>query len=164
MNTAALNVWVRLYLGEIDVTVISDEVLDTLIDTMLASGIAEDDCQEKYYSVKLTLEWLIRKQAKDLATSCGSGSGGVTKRVEQIGKRKIEVQFSDASDATSLVGWDKLYDDLISDPTLIGCNPFPDAAANGGVIIGVSKDPYEMSSPFRDHLNYPRFNRKWDKY
>lgn len=135
MTTQELNDFVRFFLGGIDNCVISDDDLNNIIDMVLSSGMAENDCQEKYYSVLETLRWLDRRSK----TSTGEVSGPIKKRSEKVGQVAITEEYSDLE--TKKDSYDELISELMDNPSLIGCNPFPDDNSNlpsGNVILGGS--------------------------
>ncbi|BAV80932.1 hypothetical protein [Vibrio phage RYC] len=156
MTVDELNTFVRFFLADISESIIPDATLNVIIQSVLDSGTATSDCQEKYYSVKATLEWLIRNQAKGSSGSVGSGA--VKKRKERIGYREIEEEYDTGTSSGTASGWDKILEDLLADPTILLCNPFPttgggdSGSSGGGVFIGgTGKDRFETSAPWRNN-------------
>ena len=152
MTITDLNDFVRFFLS-LSCDAMSDDDLNLIIESVLSSGIAESDCQEKYYAVKATLEYLIRKNS--ISTGTGDGSGKVRIREEVIGRRRVKVEYSDKKDTVSDL--ESVLADLLADPTILLCDPFPtnpDSKGSGGVIIGVNKKKYvQNETPWRRNLD-----------
>lgn len=154
MTITELNEFVRFTLGGLSTSVIDDLTLDQIIQNVLDAGLATTDCQEKFYAVKQTLIYLDTKVA---AGSAGTGaSGAVKKRVEEIGKRRVEIQWETSGDSGSAASWASVLEDFLKDPfSYLLCEPFPStgAEASGSIIIGVQNDKYSFSSPWRKNMN-----------
>jgi len=135
MTVTELNEFVRFYLGGLSVGVLDDLTLNQIIQNVLDSGVATTDCQEKYYSTLETLRWLERRQLQEKGSS--GATGELVESKEKEGNVEITNKYSSSTtgDGTS---WSTLIDNLVTDPTTIGCNPFPstDGADTGNVIIG----------------------------
>lgn len=154
MTVSELNDFVRFVLGGLSTTVLDDATLNQIIQNVLDSGLATTECQEKYYSVKQTLIYLDTKSA---AGSAGTvGSGAVSKRKEQVGKRIVEVTFDTGTEGTAS-SWSSVLDDFLADPqSYLLCNPFPSGTTNnsGSVIIGgVSQKQYDKVATNSDSRN-----------
>lgn len=128
--------YIRWWLGQLP----SSEVGDSDMSIIVAMNIGKygsDLCKITYYSTVDVLRWLIRKQAQ--ATAGTGGSGALKRTKEQEGNVTVEQEFYDtAGGGATLAGWDKVLEDLLDNPTSIGCNPI-DTATGGGtgaVIIG----------------------------
>ena len=153
MTVQELNDFIRFYLGDIDETVIKDTNLNIIIQSVLTQGIAQNDCQEKYYSTKAVLEWLIRADAKGSSGSVGSGD--VKLREEEIGKRRIRVEYDVGTSKGTNSSWSSVLEELIDNPTSLYCNPFPvtetdpENANTGAVRIGVTKERFSTAAPWR---------------
>ena len=132
-----IRLYIRFWLGNVTPsTSISDNDMDILI-AMNIGKYGNDLCKITYYSTVDVLRWLIRKQAQ---ASAGTGGSGAVKRIkESEGNVTIEQEFYDtAGSGATVAGWDKVLEDLLDNPTTIGCNPI-DATTGGGtgaVIIG----------------------------
>ena len=151
--------WLRFWLS-LDESTISDEDLQRILDSVQESHPDATDCAIKYYFAKATLEHLIRADAQGQ-----SGDGTIKKRREKIKNREIELEYNTDIVGKSSTGWEKVLDDLISDPNSIGCEPFPSTdedKGSGAVIIGVTTDKYTFSSPYRQNLNmYSKKKSPW---
>lgn len=139
-----INGEIRFLLGSLPTSILSDDILNKIIQRNIDKYGSEDDkaCIVTYKSLLDALQYLINESAQ------GSGSisgGALTERTEQVGKKKITVKYSpDASGAPT--GWEELYEKFLADPTLV-CdslvNP-PTSSALGSVIIGgVSNKEYD---------------------
>lgn len=164
MTVAELNEFVRFTLGSLSQSVIDDVTLDKVIQNVLDAGLATTDCQEKFYSVKQTLIYLDTETA---AGSAGTGaSGAVKKRVEEVGKRRVEIQWETSGDSGSAASWAKVLEDFLADPqSYLLCNPFPStgSGSGGSVLIGNSgKGKYENAAPWRKSLVTPT-PKTWDE-
>lgn len=173
MTISELNDLVRFTLGGLGVGVISDEDLNRIIQNVIDAGIASNDCQEKFYSVKQTLIFLDTKSA---AGSAGTGASGAIKSIEEeSGKRKIKKTWDTSGEAGKAASWKDVLESFLENPSsYILCEPFPEVSsgATGSVIIGgvshkeadrVNSDPDTRNgyneNP-RDTLNrYPSYRR-----
>ena len=157
MTTEQLNNFIRFYLGGISTDVISDDNLNLIIQFVKGSGVAKNDCQEKYFATKATVEWLIRAAAK--ATSGQESSGAVRSREEKIGKRRIKVEYSTHSQSSNSFkpyDWQEVLAQLVKDPKSLLCDPFPDISKSrkGNVIIGgTGKGRFDCGTPWRQNVN-----------
>ncbi|QZI87117.1 hypothetical protein MYOV085v1_p0095 [Vibrio phage 355E48.1] len=163
MNVAELNAFVRFTLGGLSTSVIDDPTLNQIIQNVLDSGLATTECQEKFYSVKQTLIYLDTKSATGSAET--GASGAVKKRVEEVGKRRIEVQWETSGSSGTAASWSSVLEDFLKDPfSYLLCEPFPstDGENTGSVIICVNTDKYTFSSPYRQNLNpYSKKSSPW---
>lgn len=154
--------YIRFWLGDITDTTISDLNMATII-AMNVGKYGEDNCKIVYYSTVDILRWLIRESAKGQSGS--TGSGAISKIRERAGKREKEVTYDVGTSSGSLAGWDKVLDDLLANPSTIGCNPVDsgtDGENTGSVIIGVNTEKYTFSSPYRQNLNpYSKKSSPW---
>lgn len=158
MTLIELNSFVRYYLAGVSTDVISDEDLNYIIQMMLDSGIAENDCQEKFYATTQTLLWLDRKNSVKSAMSAGSGE--VKSRKEKVGEVEVTESY-ETGEYASTGGWLGLYNNLIADPTLIGCTPFITTGSGGSVIIGGADcDPYSNEYRSRDRRQKAAYDSK----
>lgn len=142
MDVASLNEFVRFVLGGLSTTVLDDVTLDKIIQSVLDSGLATTECQEKFYSVRQTLIYLDTKYSSEVAGN--GGSGALSKRVEVVGKKRVEVTFDNGS-PTSQSSWASILDDFLRNPqNYLMCVPFPfDDSTKGLVLIGgVNMDSY----------------------
>ena len=129
-----LNDFVRFWAGDLDQCTISDDSLNMIIDFVLQSGKAENDCQEKYYCTLETLRWLDRKYKAPSSSS----AGGLKKRSEKVGEVSVSEEYLTGEESNGDSSWADLIQDLESNPSLIGCNPFPSQEGEtlGHVVIG----------------------------
>ena len=128
--------FIRWWLGNVSDTVISDADMITFIDKNTVEYGDDKLCKITYYSTVDILGWLIRAQAAYAGSS--GATGEVTSRREKRGKTEIEVKYDvNSSDTTTTRGWDKILEDLLDNPSSIGCDPFADVVTTtGSVIIG----------------------------
>lgn len=157
MTVAELNEFVRFTLGGLSQSVIDDATLDKVIQNVLDANLANNDCQEKFYSVKQTLIYLDTKTA---AGSASTGASGALKSIEEeVGKRRIKKTWETSGDSGTAASWSNVLEDFLADPkSYLLCEPFPTPAGEGtggSVIIGVSKDKWEPASPWRQNLVSP---------
>jgi hypothetical protein len=141
--------YIRWWLGNITDSIITDLDLTTII-AMNIGKYEEDNCKIVYNSTLDTVRWLIREQAKDQGGS--SGSGVVSKIKEKIKNREKEITYDTSSANGTDSGWGKVLQDLLDNPSTIGCNPIDNNSVSG-VIIGVNTEKYTFSSPWRKNLN-----------
>jgi hypothetical protein len=168
MTDAELIVFIRFWIGNLPVSEISDGDLTTIISGVRLQYPDASDCLLKYYSVKRTLEWLLRKDNQ--ATSGSDASGAVSKRLEEIGNRKIEIQYATNGVASTSGGYQDILDMLEEDPSSLGCDPFPSSSPSTSTVIvgGVSQAQYDKVADNPDSrtgfamgsLCRPR-NRNW---
>jgi hypothetical protein len=148
--------YARFWLGNLSETQMSSADMQVLI-AMNIGKYGEDNCKIAYYSMLDILRWLIREGAKGSAGSAGSGA--VKLREESIGRRKIREEFDTSGTSATSSGFDKVLEDLLANPSTIGCNPIDSGSGgdgnSGSVIIGVNTDKYTFSSPYRRNLNKP---------
>lgn len=159
---------IRFFLGNLPTTTISDSDMDIIIQASVDRYSLEDAdyCIVKYEATVEILRWILRNQAGD------NLDGGVSRIREKIGKREKELEFS--SDPKRAAGYQGVLDDLLADPTLIGCDPYADIAdpdSQGKVIIGgVSQKQYDkvvnnpdrrsgLNSPTNNSFGFGMFNR-----
>ena len=144
--------WIRFWLC-LDEADITDSDLQIILDTVKDQHPDGSDCQIKYYFAIATLQHLIRKQIKK--SSGSTGDGALKRRREKMGRREVEIEFHGDSDSDS--SWESLLEDLKADPNMIGCVVFPPSGeasiVEGGVIIGVHKNKWDMETPWRQNLN-----------
>ena len=158
MTVAELNTFVRFYLGNLPTTTIDDTTLNFIIQMVLDSGVAENDCQEKYYSTLETLRWLDRKELQE------KGSDGVTGALvsqrEKEGGVEYENKYSTPSHTDS-TSWQALIDNLTNDTSSIGCTPFTLDDVKSVVIIGgADVNGYERSYETRKSWSETSYNSK----
>lgn len=109
---ADVNEEIRFLLGDLPVSVISDENLNKIIQRSVDNHSLEDEyfCIVTYASILSTLQWLINKGQ-------ASSSTEITKRKEKVGDVEIQLEYS--SPSTELTGWENLLEKFNSDPTLV---------------------------------------------
>lgn len=165
MTVAELHEFIRFFLGNIGTDIISNESLDKIIQQVLDSGIATTPCQEKYYTTKAVLEWLIRGQA---VSSSSGGGGALKKRTEKDHNIEISEEY-DTTAATTRATWDSVLENLLADPDSIGCTVFPDSGGDstktGQVIIGgATENGYASAFKGRDKFGTAIYNRRTSGY
>lgn len=153
-----IEAYCRFWLGNLSESQMTSADMQVLI-AMNIGKYGEDNCKITYYSMLDILRWLIREQAKGSSGS-GGGAGTYQKKIqEKVGKRERTIEYGiDTSGATAAVasGFDKILEDLLANPSTIGCNPIDSGTggeAGGSVIIGVSKDRFDMATPWRENQN-----------
>lgn len=142
MDVASLNEFVRFVLGGLSTTILDDVTLNKIIQSVLDSGLATTECQEKFYSVKQTLIYLDTKQAAGNAAT--GGSGAVVKRRESVGKKLVEVTY-DSGTGGVVSSWGNVLDDFLANPKdYLLCVPFPVTSDTTGLVLigGVNMDSY----------------------
>lgn len=113
---ADVNEEIRFLLGDLSVSVISDENLNKIIQRSVDRHSLEDEdfCIVTYESILATLQWLINKeQANTSATG-----GELTKRKEKVGDVEIQLEYSEST-STESTGWENLLDNFKNDPTIV---------------------------------------------
>lgn len=162
---AEINAYIRFWLGDVTVGLISDETLDFMIQLVIDRDPSYTVCDVIYYSTIEVLTWLVRKQE----TGTTAGTGDIKKRSEKIGGVDVSVEYDVGVNSSGSGGWRTVLDDLKSNPDSIGCIVTRDSVAeesSGSVIFGginqkeydrVKRDPdskngWSVRSPFRSHL------------
>lgn len=182
---------VRYYLGGLSCDLVDDTLLTVIISKNIDDITLPDDqkCKTVYDSVLATLRYLINKLVTDSGLSAtktiesSSGSevpaGAVTSRREKIGKREVEIKYSDGSSSSSTSSsaatttvpvlkdmYEEMLEDYLKNPQRI-CEGLVDGGgtgteSTGSVIIGVQNDTYSFSSPYRQNLNhYSKKSSPW---
>ena len=159
--------YIRGWLGNLSESVMGCEDMLDIVESNITKYV-DDLCKITYYSTVDTLNWLIRQQSSKNGES--GSSGDVSKRREKNGRREIEVTYSDQGD--SKVGWDKTLNDLLSDPTLIGCDPFSDvldedkidAPIIGGADINGYEESFRTRNKFGRAIKENRFGYRRSNY
>lgn len=147
--------YIRYWLGNITEEQISDDDMRVFIE-MNMIHYPNDNCKIVYHSTIDILRWIIRAEAAGV--SSGGGSGAISKIKEKVGRREKEITYESGqnSNSSSSRGWNKVLEDLLENPTSIGCNPIdidPDGKSMGNVIIGVNKNKWDTDTPWRSNLN-----------
>lgn len=133
-----VNTSVRYFLGGIDEEVMTDEVMDYIINIYVDQYSLEDEdfCIVTYKSLIAVLRYLIRQEASDDGST---GSGEVTRRREKRGLQEVELQY-DIQSSTSPNGkttWQDILDDYLAHPEYVCASLINiDDAGKGIVIIG----------------------------
>lgn len=142
---------VRFLLGGLSTTVMSEEILDKLIQRNILEYGGEDDnfCIVTYQSLLDTLQYLLNAEAAGVAT--GTGGGILLEREETLGKRKIRVKYSDNTTG-SATGWQSIYDKYIKDPSLV-CKSLITSGTPVVIIGGTSQKQYDTVSNNPDSKN-----------
>lgn len=171
-DTDEIRDYIRFWLGDLSDSYITDDAMNVFI-TMNIDKYSDNLCKITFYSTIDILRWLIREGAKGSSGSVGSRP--IKKRLEESKGRKIEVQYDVGVSGGTDAGWQSVLDDLLENPSTIGCNPIDastDSGATGSVVIGgvsqkeanrVNNDPDTRNgyneNP-RDTLNrYPSYRR-----
>tara|TARA_R110000851_G_scaffold151683_3_gene293004 strand:+ start:2211 stop:2750 length:540 start_codon:yes stop_codon:yes gene_type:complete len=144
-----VNTRVRFLLGGADETVISDIILNGIIQGCIDNIGTEDEfyCEIVYCSLLETLRYLIRHNQMNSGIT-----GNQRKRKEQNGKRTIEVEFGDSSDVV-LDGWKAMYEDFLSNPSWVCEELSPKGGINLVLIGGVSEKEYQRVKNDPDSRN-----------
>lgn len=143
----------RWWLANLPTSMMSDADMEVIVNMNIAK-YPDNLCKITYYSMLDILRWLIRNTAKGSAGSVGSGS--VSRIKETIGKRTKELYYDVGTSTGEASGWDKVLEDLLADPSTIGCNPIDQSTTNnsGSVIIGgVSQKQYDKVATNSDSRN-----------
>lgn len=161
-----INAYIRFWLGDIGQDIISDETLNFIIQMVIDSDSSYTGCDVIFYSTLEVLRWLVRKQE----TGTSYGTGEVKSRKEKVGDVEVSTTYDVGTSTDGVVGWDSILDDLLTNPSIIGC-PITDTTLGGSklgavVIGGTSHEEYdrvkcdidaksgwELNSPIRSYLN-----------
>lgn len=151
--------YIRFWLGNLPTSAMSDADMTVFIE-MNITTYGDDNCKIAYYSTLDALYWLLREEAKGQGSSGGGGAGTYVSKVqEKVGKREITKEWRTDSSGTSTTatGWQSIIDQLIKDPTLIGCNPIPSTGASTQGLAKVynTKNRFDTASPWRE-TKYPK--------
>lgn len=127
----------RFWLGNLSTAIISDDDLTRIINNIMTDTTLSD-CDVYYKSTVEILRNLIRR---DAAGSAGSvGGGALKKKTEEVGTLRITEEFDVGTSSGTANGWDKVLEDLLANPSTIGCaitaTPVTGTSASGSVIIG----------------------------
>jgi hypothetical protein len=148
-DTAEVNSYIRFWLTNLSTTVISDSDMDDMINARIAEYTGEL-CKITYFSTIDILNWLIR--SKSVADGSSGSSGAVNRRREKRGKTEIEIEYADNVEETT--GWEAILADLLTTPSLIGCDPFSDVddddKVRAPIIGGADINGYEEGFRTRD--------------
>lgn len=167
MTDTELITFVRFWIGNLPISEISDSDMTVIITMVRSQYPAANDCELKYYATKNVLEWLIRKDNQ--ASSGTNATGAVTKRVEEINTRRIEVTYDSSGETATAGGYQDILDMLEADPTTLGCRPFESTMNTGTIIVGgtsqaqydkVKRNPDSRTGYSMGNLHRQR-NRVW---
>lgn len=158
--------YLRFWFGDLSEEEMSSVNMQRIIQMVIDRDPSYTGCQVVYYSAVEILKWLMREQSKE-AGSSGTSGRVLKKKTEKVGAVTIAEEFSsDESSSSNPLGWDKVLEDLESNPSSIGCVVFSNAdKANRVIFGGVSQKEYDRvrndqdsrngwnySSPFRQTL------------
>jgi hypothetical protein len=148
---ASVNSEVRYLLGGLTTSVMSDELLNFIIQRNIDQyGDADSNlCLVTYESLKEVLRYLINK---DAAGSTGTSGGALIKRVEEIGSRRIEVSYS-ADGSGTVNGWQSLLDFYTKHPEEVCISLKPTTQSSTVIIGGVSQKEYDRVKNNTDSRN-----------
>ena len=152
--------YVRFWLANLPESDISVEDFNKVIEITRVQYPEATDCQMYYYVAVAVLNWLIK-----LSGQSAGGSGQVSQIREKRGNTEKEVYYDTDSDTSS--NWTTILDNLLSDPSTIGCNidfSVPRVAVNiGGVrknqVRSVKRDPVSNTVYDRRRINNKFRNR-----
>ena len=133
--------YVRWWLANLPTTTMSMADMLVIIEMNIAK-YPDDLCKITYHTTVDVLRWLIRSTAKGSADTAGSGA--VKSRKEVAGRKEITISYDVGNTSGAVAGWDKVLEDLLANPTTIGCNPLPEASDTTGLVLigGVNMDSY----------------------
>jgi hypothetical protein len=139
-----VNAEVRYLLGGLTVSVMSDTLMDSIIQRSVDDHSLEDAdlCIVTYESLIAVLRYLIRAQAAGAGGVAGSGA--VKSREEERGRQRIKIQYDVGVSGVTASSWETLLDDFIANPQYV-CESLLSAetSGSGNVIIGgVSQKQY----------------------
>jgi hypothetical protein len=74
------------------------------------------------------------------------------RKVEEIGNRKVEVEFHSGIASGESLGWETVLEDLLTNPSLIGCTLPLDTnkSGKGKIIVNAPENAYEASFTSRN--------------
>jgi len=168
-----INEYLRFWLGGLPESTVSNETLNFIIDLVIQRETAATPCDIIYFSAIDLLKYLIRKGEQGSASTGGvTGSGEISKITEKVGSTSLTYEYdvgTSGGTSSKEAGWDRVLEDLQSDPNSIGCPVSTVEAVVKGVgqphFGGVSQKEYDRvqkdsdsrngfsySSPFRQHL------------
>lgn len=157
-----INTSIRFHLGGLPTSVLSDEVLNLIIQTNIDKhgDLDENKCIVTYQSLLDALKYLIRKQI----TNGGGTAGNVKSRKERVGSRQIEVENFEGS-AGDLSSFEDLYDFFIKNPQDI-CASLVDTTKKKAVVIvgGTSQKQYDKVADNPDSRNGWTMSNICNKY
>jgi hypothetical protein len=151
---ATINADIRLLLGGLPTSTLSDEILDLFIQQNITK-YGDDDanlCIVTYNSLLDALRYLDRKSQQESAS--GGTSGAVKVREESIGNRRIKLEFTDGSQGGKATTWDDILLDFLADPSLVCSSLIDPNKKKAPVIIGgVSQKEYDRVKNNTDSRN-----------
>lgn len=150
----------RWWAGNVSESTISDEDLQKILDMTRNQYPNVDSCTTLYRFIVNVLLWLIREASKGSTSS--TVAGAVTKIYEQRGGTTKYEEYSDGGDTVTSASWSTMLEDLEDNPSSIGCSPTLSSSdgSTGSVIIGVSKDRFDTSTPWRQNQLTPK-RKSW---
>lgn len=149
---ADVNEEIRFLLGDLSVSVISDENLNKIIQRSVDNHSLEDEdfCVVTYESLLSTLQWLVNKEQ---ATSSTAG-GSISQKKEKVGDVEIQVSYTSSSSGEPS-GWENLIEKFNNDPTLV-CESLAYLAKSDlgyALFGGVSQKEYDRVNDNLDSRN-----------
>jgi hypothetical protein len=157
-----INTEIRYLLGGMTTSVMSDELLNFIIQRNIDQygDLDENLCLVTYEALKEVLRYLVNK---DAAGSAGTSGGAVIKRVEEIGKRRIEVSYS-ADGSGTVNGYQSLLDFYTKHPEEV-CTSLKPATSSATVIVGgTSQKQYDKVADNPDSRNGWTMSNICNKY
>lgn len=149
---ADVNEEIRFLLGDLAVSVISDDNLNRFIQRSVDNYSLEDEdfCIVTYESILSTLQWLINKES----ASSSSVGGDVVKKREKVGDVEIQLEYSQST-STDSTGWENLLDNFKNDPTIVCESLAYLAKSDLGYVLfgGVSQKEYQRVKDNPDSRN-----------
>jgi hypothetical protein len=146
---ADVNEEIRFLLGDLPVSVISDENLNKIIQRSVDNYSLEDEdfCIVTYESLLSTLQWLINKEQASSTTE-------ITRRREKVGDVEIQLEYSESAPNES-TGWENLLDKFKNDPAIV-CESLAYLAKSDlgyALFGGVSQKEYQRVKDNPDSRN-----------
>jgi hypothetical protein len=152
--SSEVNTRIRFLLGGLPTSVLSDEVLNFIIDQNITKygDVDENLCIVTYQSLVEALQYLDRRSKQESAASGVSGS--VSTREEVLGKRRIKIQYSTGNEGGKSVSWAEILSEFIEDPSLV-CDSLAVATPDKALVLigGVSQKEYSKVKNDSDSRN-----------
>jgi hypothetical protein len=153
ISISAVNADIRLLLGGLPTSTLSDEILDLFIQQNITK-YGDDDanlCIVTYQSLLAALQYLDRRSMQGSAVT--GASGDLKRRTEKLGAREISVEYETGSDGGKAASWAVLYDDFLRNPQYVCISLKPTTVSSTVIIGGVSQKEYDRVKNNTDSRN-----------